>query len=354
MATDFNKIPHGKIIFCFIVLLSFTIYSFNRSQKSSLKKLAGITMGVIPYNITLNTNKSNNELKKIHKLIEEFLKSFDFEFSNYKPKSFINRLNKLSVNEKLKSSKRFIFMIKESQRLFEMSKGAFDPTVSPLINLWGFGEKPKKIETITKADVQSVKSKIGFESIKLFDNEIMKEKNISINLSAIAKGYAVDLIAEILDNHDIKDYLVEIGGEVLSKGYKPNGEQFRIGIEIPKNNKDGFYEKFDVIVNLDNKAIATSGNYRNYYEKDGKRYSHIIDPRTGYPADNKIARVTVIADRCAWADGLATTLMVLDIKEGLKLIDSLPGVEALFSIRSEEGKFEMKSTLGFNKFIEKN
>lgn len=249
--------------------------------------------------------KYNRSLKSE---IEAELSKFDDSLNPFKSTSIISKVNN---NETVVLDTFFVNVFNKSQEISIVSGGLFDITVSPLINAWGFGFK--NIGAITPEIIDSLKSIVGYEKIQLQNRLIVKnDPRVQINTSAIAKGYSTDVIANLLESYGITDYMVEIGGEVAAKGVNAKNECWHIGIDKPIEEKTPNQRKLQVILQLCNKSIATSGNYRNFYIKDGKKYAHTIDPRTGYPSESNILSATVIADDCMTADAYATVFMLAD------------------------------------------
>ncbi len=249
-----------------------------------------------------------------HSLKEEIdaeLLRFDNSLNVFNPSSVISKVNN---NEAVVLDTFFINVFNRAQQVSALSDGLFDITISPMINAWGFGFK--NMEHITPETIDSLRQLVGYDKIRLKDGYVEKENpKVQINASAIAKGYAVDVIAGLLDRHEIKNYMVEIGGEIRTKGLSPKGRCWNVGISMPMGKDIFEYGKEQAVVSLCNKAMATSGNYRNYYVKDGKKYAHTIDPTTGYPSAKSTLSATVIADDCMTADAYATAFMLADTSQ---------------------------------------
>ena len=221
--------------------------------------------------------------------------------------------------------------------IFKISEGAWDGTVNPLVDLWGFGRTGRQTHVPPNQQIAALLPELGFEKIQISANRIFlkKSKTITLDLSSIAKGYGVDEVAQVIAKAGFDDYLVEIGGEIYASGRRPDGQLWRLGINRPR--KDAAFNDVYKVVELDNQAFATSGDYRNFFEVEGIRYSHIIDPRTGYPVSNGVVSVSIIADKCTLADGLATAVMVMGPEKGLDLINRLEGVEGLIIVEQLDG-----------------
>lgn len=244
----------------------------------------------------------------LEKEIEAKLAEFDSSLNPFKQTSTISKVNN---NEQVQLDTFFINVINKAQEVSEATNGLFDITTAPLINAWGFGFK--NMENITPQIIDSLKQYVGYKKIRLENDQILKENpNIQINTSAIAKGYSTDVIASLLESHGITNYMVDIGGEIRTKGVNSKGRCWQIGITQPIDKDIFDYEHLQTVLKLCNKSLATSGNYRNYYIKEGKRLAHTINPKTGYPSTSNVLSATVIADDCMTADAYATAFMLTD------------------------------------------
>ncbi|TNE82073.1 MAG: FAD:protein FMN transferase, partial [Gammaproteobacteria bacterium] len=210
-------------------------------------------------------------------------------------------------------------VIQVSREVFQLTGGAFDPTVAPLVNLWGFGPDPALDKVPPKSSINHQLARVGLNKLSVDDDagNARRTREIQLDLSAVAKGYAVDVVADMLTARGLTNYLVEVGGELRISGHKAGQKSWRIAIESPEENR----HEVQQALTPGDAGIATSGDYRNYFERDGKRYSHTIDPRTGYPVTHQLASVTVIAERTAYADAMATALMVMGQREALALAE---------------------------------
>ncbi len=280
--------------------------------------LKGQTMGT-SYHITLVAPANKINKQTILQLeIDKLLKDINQKMSTYQSDSEISVFNSKPSTEWIPISNEFHHVVKSALSISELSKGYFDITISPLVDLWGFGPKVK-IKTPNKDDLNQAMSHIGYQNLRVQENPSALKKNnplLKIDLSSIAKGYAVDKVSEFLSSKSIANHLVEIGGEVKAKGTNLSGKKWRIAIETPDINS----RTFNGFIDLDNTAVATSGDYRNYYVENNERLSHIIDPKTGYPIKHKLASVTVINESTMLADAWATTLMVLGEQKGKQLV----------------------------------
>lgn len=323
----------------------------NFATEQRVLSISGKTMGTT-YHIKWVDSSANNSIETksiIQKAVDDRLLKINQSMSTYDPTSEISTFNKQNKNVSYKVSKDFFTTISLAQKISQQSNGAFDVTVSPLINLWGFGHKGVVTKKPTDEQIQTIKESIGYQKLKLIPQKqkIQKLDNITINLSAIAKGYGVDAIAKTLEQYKIFNYFVEIGGEVIAKGTKPNKVNWVVGIEKPVAGKKGVLQE---AINISGTAIATSGDYRNYFEENGIRYSHTIDPSTGYPINHKLASVSVLMPTCAEADGIATTLMVLGDKKGVDFAKQ-NNIDALFVVKSDNGFSEVMTGNFKNRLI---
>ena len=279
--------------------------------------------------------------------IEAELQRVDSSLSMFNPQSTISKINRGETDE---VDEMLSEVLQLSYKVNKATNGAFDPTVAPLVNAWGFGFK--KGEMPNSEQVDSLLSLVGLSHIHLDGSKLTKDNPLSIfDFSAIAKGYGVDRAAEILREKGIKDFMVEIGGEVVTAGVNDKGEVWRIGINKPDDDSTSISTELQDIISLSNKAIATSGNYRNYYIKEGRKIAHTINPKTGYPAQQDILSSTVMAPSCAEADAFATAFMVLGLEEAKKVLQKQPQLEAYFIYSDKQGEYQTWCTEGFKKLI---
>jgi len=310
----------------------FIVWKYRENQKPASQqtvRLSGMTMGTIQYNITY----LHPEGLDLSKEIDSLLKVWNQSLSTYIPESEISRFNLDSCF--IFESKYFHPVLSKSQEVFEKTNGAFDPSVGPLVNAWGFG--PDDSMNPDSSTIDSLRNFVGFNKV-IFDNEkVCKSvKGLELDFSAIAKGYAVDVVSDYIRSHDINNLLVEIGGELMCLGHNDQGKPWRTGIENPKVRPEE--QKLYAIANISDLAIATSGNYRNYYEKDGTIYSHTIDPSMGYPVQRNILSASVFAEDCMTADAYATAFMVLGLEESKKVLEREEDIEGFLIYSDEDGK----------------
>ena len=267
--------------------------------------------------------------------VDSVLKEVNSTFSIFDTTSMISRIN---AGENVPLNQDFAAVLTKSLDISQQTDGAFDCTIQPLIELWGFGRKNQK-RVVPQNEIDSVKQFVGYGSVRATDSSVEKDDpRIQLNFNAIAKGFAVDKVADFLQAQGYKDCLVEIGGEVVARGTK-NGKSWRVGIQVPTESSDGAIESRESF-ELQDRAVATSGNYRNYFEENGIRFTHILNPVTGKPEQTNLLSVTVIAPDCMTADAYATAFMVLGLERSSQIVRAHSELEAWF-IYSENGSFKL-------------
>lgn len=294
------------------------------------------------YNIKYAYNRSLKE-----EIVAE-LNRFDMSLNPFKDNSIITKVN---LNEPVELDSLFLNVFRRAEEISRITGGKFDITVSPLINAWGFGFK--NMDNVTPEIIDSLKEFVGYEKISLDDsgNIVKTDPRVQINTSAIAKGYASDVIANLLKSYGIENYMVEIGGEIAAKGVNDRGDCWQIEITKPVDDATGILRYRQAVFSLCDKSIATSGNYRNYYIKDGKKYAHTIDPHTGYPSQLDILGATVIADDCMTADAYATAFMTMGMEKSIEIAKNLPGLYYYFIYEKPDGSLGVKYSEEFEQFI---
>lgn len=264
--------------------------------------------------------------------IDSLFKSFDLSASIYKKESIISRFN--NNDPTVSADKTFEIIFKKAMEVSKITDGAFDITVMPLVNAWGFGFKERS--KVDSARVDSLLPLVGYNKIKLVNGRLVKDNpDMMIDYNAIAQGYTTDLIGTFLEQKDIHSYLVDVGGEVLAKGTKPDGSSWNVGIEKPAGSADDARE-VQIVIPLDNKALATSGNYRKFFIEGGQKYSHTIDPKTGFPVHHSVLSVSVVANDCMTADAYATAFMVMGLEKSKQFLSGVDTLEA-FIIYDDNG-----------------
>jgi thiamine biosynthesis lipoprotein len=300
------------IKFLLPILACIIFFTGCKSNKKSLITVEGNAQGTT-YHISYLSDDGIN-----HKtVIDSLLNKIDASMSTWLPNSIISRIN--NNDNSVIVDQYFIDVFNKSLEVSEKTDGLFDVTVGPLVNSWGFGSTKKATQDSNTID--SVLHFVGYKMVKLEDNKIIKAKpEIKIDFNAIAQGYSVDIIANYLESKGINNYLVELGGELKAKGKKEN-ENWKVGIDKP-NEKESSERELEAVIELNNKALATSGNYRKFYEEGGQKFSHIINPRTGYPAKQNLLSATVIADDGITADAYATAFMVMGLKKSIQFLEA--------------------------------
>jgi thiamine biosynthesis lipoprotein len=310
--------------------------------------LSGQTMGTTyAVKIVIPTEQAMNA-QGISDRIESRLLAINRAMSTYVADSELSRFNTAETVEPVEVSKGLRFVLTHALEISAATQGAFDPTVGPLVNAWGFGPE-KRGGTPSEETLATLKTRVGYQKVTVQDAKgtIRKSQgDVYIDLSAIAKGYGVDEIASLLNEAGMQDYLVEIGGELRGKGLNRRRMPWRLAVERPKAGPGEVHK--NAVIALGTGAMATSGDYRNYYELEGKRVSHTLDPRSGQPIEHMLASVTVVAPTCIKADGWATALNVLGAVEGLKIANAME-LSAFFLVREADGAFSERSTAGFDR-----
>ena len=274
------------------------------------------------------------------------MQAVDNSLSPFNKRSVITHINN---NDSLHVDALFAEVFLTAEEIYRASHGAFDPTVAPLVNAWGFGFK-QGID-ISRHTIDSLLALVGFDRITLHEGQVTKaDERIMLDFSAIAKGYGSDRVAHVLDSCGVKNYMVEIGGEVVVRGHNKNGNPWGIGITKPIDDSLAARQDLQTVLRLTDCALATSGNYRNFYYKDGIKYAHTIDPRTGYPVQHSLLSATVIADNCMRADALATAFMVLGVDSAMAYCQRHPEVEGYFIVAADSGRHAVYSTFEEGKY----
>ena len=302
-------------------------------------KLAGRTMGTT-YHITV-VAEGRTDPAVLQSDVDTLLEGVNASMSTYRPDSEISRFNGLSeADAPFAVSDGFLEVMQAAREIFQLSGGAWDGTVLPLVDLWGFGRAGEQKTLPSPGEIERVRERVGFNRISVNAGGFLSKKraDVTVDLASIAKGYGVDQVARMLENKALRDFLVEIGGEIYASGHREDGKPWRVGINRP--DPDAAATAVYKVVALKNEAMATSGDYRNFNEIGGRLYSHIIDPRTGYPVDNGVVSASVFAPTCTLADGLATAMMVMGPEKGIGLLDLIQGVEGLIVVRHADGRLE--------------
>ena len=308
--------------------------------------IQGRTMGT-DYHITVVAD-SDTGISALKAQIGVRLNEINHVFSTYQKDSEISRFNALKqAGEKFQVSDDFIQVMKVGRKIHQLSEGAWDGTVNPLVDLWGFGPTQRETKIPAENAIAALLKNIGFDRIQIVEpNYILKNSSgVSLDLNSIAKGFAVDQVSRLIAAGGFENHLVEIGGEVYAAGLRNDGKKWRVGINRPQ--KDASAKEVYKVVSLSNRGFATSGDYRNFFEINGVRYSHVIDPRTGHPVSNGVVSVSITADNCTLADGLATAIMVMGVEKGIELVNRLYKVDCFIVVEKSDGRLVEFYSAGF-------
>lgn len=330
-----------------VVTATLVLLVFNscrpKAEEADYSRNSGKIYGTF-YNIVYQ----HPEGKDLQAEIDARFAEFDLSMSTFNPNSVISRIN--TNDASVRTDAYFNAMYQQAVEVSENSGGAFDITVAPLVNAWGFGFGKQQRDSAP--DVAALLKITGFRRIKLVDDRIVKDDPaIMLDASAIAKGQASDVIGQLLEAHGCSNYMVEIGGEVACKGVNPKGEKWRIGIDKPVDDPANETPELQTIVAISGVGLATSGNYRQFYYREGKKYAHTIDPRTGYPVDHRLLSATVIASTCMKADAYATAFMVVGKDSALTICRKEADMDCYLIYSDDTGKLQVAYTDGFQKYI---
>ena len=304
----------------------------------------GFTQGTT-YSITYQ----HPTLHALQPQIDSLLKDFDSSLSTYDSTSIITAVNRNLPGVRSDSMFRAVF--RESARVYQLTGGAFDITLGPVIDAWGFGPG-EKLE-VDSAMVDSLLVYVGMEKVYLQGDRVVKsDPRVQLNVNAIAQGYAVDVVSAYLETLGCRNYMVEIGGEIRTRGVNPKGNFWRIGVDRPEFGNMIPGQQLQVIISMHNRSLATSGNYRKFYEKDGVRVTHTIDPATGYPKESPLLSVTILCDECMTADAYATACMAMGLEKAREFVEGQKGVDGYFIFGDELGAYQVWYSEGLKKYIE--
>ena len=325
----------------FITVVSASLTSFYYPQPLRRYQLSGFAQGTT---WQLNYYASDSAIKK--NSIDSILLEIDNSMSLYKPNSLITQFNKSIKGVKLDS--HFKKVMEKSFSINTETNGVFDVTVKPLVEKWGFGPKASN-KTPAAAEIINALGCVGSGKLKLKGDSLIKFKPcVEVDLNGIAQGYTVDVLSDFLEMHGIKNYLVELGGEIRAKGLKTDGSRFKIGIESPEENENSSMKK---VITVNDGAITTSGNYRQYKTQGNKKISHLINSQTGYPIDNEVISVTVWARDAITADGFDNVFMNFGVKKSLSFLESRTDMAAYFIYLKEDKSIADTASTGFYKFF---
>lgn len=311
-----------------VLLIAGTVFIVIQQRNMPYRTNRGLIFGT-EYTITYQSDRD------LGKEIEKALQHVDNSLSPFNPRSLITKMNN---NEDTIADKFFTEVYRIARKVSEDTGGAFDITVAPLVNAWGFGFK----EGITpdKHTIDSLLQFVGYTKVRLDDNGRLykADPRLLLDCSAVAKGYGCDVVAKVLRSHDVQNFMVEIGGEVVTCGVNERRLPWRIGVTKPSEDPLQTSQELQTVLNVTDKAMATSGNYRNFYYKGGKRYAHTINPQTGYPVEHSLLSATVLARDCATADAYATSFMVMGMDRAREVLAHHPELMAYFIYSDSEGK----------------
>ena len=324
------------------ILMIMSILCFASCGRQSHKiVLQGLAQGSY-YAVTYYDAENRNFQPEIDSIFH----AVDMSVNLWVDSSIISKVNR---NEDVTLDSIFLDNFRIAMETARLSDGYFDPTISPIVAAWGFSYKSG--DSITPQLIDSLKQLVDYRKIRIENGMVIKENpNMKLDFNAIAQGYTSDLIASFLESRGIKNYLVDTGGEIMARGSKPNGQPWIVGIEKPAENWDS-EQVVQTRITLCDKGLVTSGSTRKYTERNGRRYSHCIDPKTGYPVEHNVLSATVLAENSVWADALASICMVMGMEKSLPLIESMDGVEAYYIFVDDQNELETFATEGFRELI---
>lgn len=348
MIKRFTSLPFSWLLAGFLFLLTACGPAGDRTPagERNYLQLEGETMGTY-YRVTYADGGGRDFKSEI----DELLRDLNMQVSTYIESSTISRFNRAEETFELsEADTHFLANLAQARIIYEQTDGAFDPTVMPLVNYWGFGyTEKKKITAVDSAVVDSLMQFVGMEKVMLSreDGRMILRKTlpgVQLDFSALAKGYGVDVVGQLLEAKGVRHFLIDIGGELVGRGESPRGVAWSVGINVPR--EEGAFSEIQQAMPLDNEAVATSGNYRNFYEVDGVKYSHTINPKTGYPERSTLLSASVFAGDCMTADGYATACMVMGVEEAYDLAARLSELEAYFIYSDAAGLMQVRYTDG--------
>ncbi len=333
-----------------IVAITICLFVSTSKAQTAPIKLHGKTMGPIKYNVTVSQYPNEVNAAHLQKTVQTSLDRVNQLMSTYIPDSDVSRFNQSDSTQPIAVERETALVVARALEISTQTQGAFDVTVGPAVDLWNFGPKKRKFTVPADEIVESVKTSIGFQHLSCTLDPPTLQKSISglkIDLSAIAKGYAVDVVADVLDAQGCDSYLVEVGGEVRARGLNSDGNQWKVGVEYPTKRKSDPVGDLAAVAYLKDRSMATSGDYRNFEMFQGKRYSHTIDPKTCRPVEHSLATACLLAKDCMTADALATAVSVMGVEQGKQICDSL-GVEYYLVVRDETDANKLTSIVSKN------
>ena len=324
------------LVFCCVSI------SVLRAQSEHLFNIEGEAQGT-----TYHISYVDQQDRDFQYAIDSLLLEFELSVSTYQPTSIITRINNNDPDVVVDSF--FVTCFNKAKLVWEYTNGAFDPTVYPLVNAWGFG--PGKKQHIEQKLIDSILQFVGFEKIQLVQGKIIKtDPRVGLDFNAFAQGYSVDVVTRFLKSFDITDCLVEIGGEVYASGKQPNGQNWLIGIEKPIDNKSGTNPLLYGL-SVENKGVATSGDYRRFIIEDGVKYAHHLDPKTGYPTKNTLLSATIVSPDCITSDATATAILVMGLKKAKKYLKKHQEIQVFLIYSDKKGEYRFYETSEMKQYL---
>ncbi len=323
-----------------LFLIVGTIFILAKQDRSPYRTNTGLVFGTL-YKVTYQAPED------MQGLIEAELDKVNNSLSPFKEGSIISRIN---ANEPdVVPDSLFLHVFRLAQDISAETRGAFDITVAPLVNVWGFGFRNS--EGVDSLMIDSLRLLVGMDNVSFDGRQIVKaDSGVMLDCSAIAKGYGCDVVARLFDRAGIRNYMIEIGGEIVVKGQNSKMSRWKIGVNKPVEDSLAQNSEMQTVLQVTDVAMATSGNYRNFYYRDGKKYAHTIDPRTGYPVQHSILSATVLAPDCATADAYATSFMVLGLDSAIAICNRHPELQGYFIYADGQGNLETCQTAGFEQW----
>lgn len=325
----YNRKNIGQLLFLIFLIVG-TVLIIMKQQNTPYQHNSGMIFGTV-YNVTYQCNRDLGDG------IMATMKEVDASLSMFNQNSTISKVNR---NEQIEPDRMFKDVFELAQNISKQTNGAFDITVAPLVNAWGFGFK--KGQMPTQQQIDSLLTITGYQKVRYTETNgkgaiIKSDPRIMLDCSAIAKGYGSDAVARYLESQGVENYMVEIGGEVVTRGINSQQQPWRIGISKPVDDTLNVNSDIQTVINVKDMAMATSGNYRNFYYKNGKKYAHTIDPKTGRPVQHSLLSATVLAKNCATADAYATAFMVMGIDKAKQILDNNREIMAYFIFSDDKG-----------------
>lgn len=322
-----------------LLLVAGTIWALTRREVMPMQVDEGKIFGTY-YHIKYRSREN------LHTELLAAFNEVDVSLSMFNPKSTLSRLNSGEIGE---ADDKVIEVFQRAAKISQQTDGAFDATVAPLVNAWGFGFQ--RADAVTSRQIDSLRAFVGYQKVRLQGRRLLKDDaRLMLDFGAIAKGYAVDCVASVLKKNGVKDFMVEVGGEVVVSGQKSATEKWRIGVSKPTDDSQAS-PALQTVLEVSDAALATSGNYRNFYYKNGKKYTHTIDPATGYPVQHNLLSASVMAPDCATADAFATAFMVMGMDRAKAVLKSHPELQAYFIYAGNRGELKVWCTEGVRRMI---